>query len=74
MNKQMYNQHNKGKVIFAGAGPGDPELITMKAARYLQQADVVLTDRMTTKDLVIIHSENFPRQRIKAENQDLILE
>ena len=34
-----------GKVVIAGAGPGDPELITVKAARYLQQADVVLTDR-----------------------------
>ena len=27
-----------GKVIIAGAGPGDPELITMKAARYLQRS------------------------------------
>ncbi|MEO6316652.1 MAG: uroporphyrinogen-III C-methyltransferase [Chitinophagaceae bacterium] len=37
-----------GKVIIAGAGCGDPELITVKAARYLQQADVVLTDRLVS--------------------------
>jgi len=37
-----------GKVILAGAGCGDPELITVKAARYLQQADVVLTDRLVS--------------------------
>src|SRR5450759_847774 len=42
----------KAKVIFAGAGPGDPDLITMKAARYLQQADVVLTDRLVSKDIL----------------------
>jgi len=37
-----------GRVILAGAGCGDPELITVKAARYLQQADVVLTDRLVS--------------------------
>jgi len=39
----------KGKVILAGAGPGDPDLITVKAANYLQRADVVLTDRLVSK-------------------------
>jgi uroporphyrin-III C-methyltransferase/precorrin-2 dehydrogenase/sirohydrochlorin ferrochelatase/uroporphyrin-III C-methyltransferase len=41
-----------GKVILAGAGCGDPELITMKAARYLQEADVVLTDRLVSKEIL----------------------
>ena len=39
----------KGKVILAGAGPGDPDLVTVKTANYLQQADVVLTDRLVSK-------------------------
>lgn len=46
------SEQTKAKVIFAGAGPGDPDLITMKAARYLQQADVVLTDRLVSKNIL----------------------
>jgi uroporphyrin-III C-methyltransferase len=41
-----------GKVILAAAGPGDPELITIKAMRYLQKADVVLTDRLVSPELL----------------------
>ena len=40
---------NKGRVILIGAGPGDPELITVKAIRHLQKADVVLTDRLVSE-------------------------
>ncbi len=48
---QLQHQHT-GKVILAGAGCGDPELITMKAVKYLQQADVVLTDRLVSNDIL----------------------
>jgi uroporphyrin-III C-methyltransferase len=41
-----------GKVILAAAGPGDPELLTIKAMRYLQQADVVLTDRLVSEKIL----------------------
>ena len=43
-----------GKVILAAAGPGDPELITVKAVRWLEQADVVLADRLVSE--AILHS------------------
>ena len=46
------SQPIKGKVILAGAGCGDPELITVKAAKYLQLADVVLTDRLVSKEIL----------------------
>lgn len=48
----MNNTTQKGKVILAGAGPGDPDLITVKTANYLQQADVVLTDRLVSKVII----------------------
>jgi uroporphyrin-III C-methyltransferase len=46
------NIKNKGKVILAGAGPGDPDLISVKALRYLQTADVILTDRLVSPEMI----------------------
>jgi uroporphyrin-III C-methyltransferase len=43
---------SKGKVILAGAGPGDVELITIKLANALQQADVIITDRLVNPEIV----------------------
>lgn len=41
-----------GKVILAAAGPGDPELITVRATRFLQNADVVITDRLVSSQII----------------------
>ena len=48
----------KGKVYLVGAGPGDPELLTVKAARILREADVVLHDDLVTPEILSLASSS----------------
>ncbi|MCW9708014.1 uroporphyrinogen-III C-methyltransferase [Fodinibius salsisoli] len=49
--------HNYGKVYLVGAGPGDPELITVKGARILSEADTIVYDRLANPELLSMTSE-----------------
>lgn len=55
------NSQRTGKVFLVGAGPGDPNLLTVKAARTLGLADVVLHDALVSAEILALVS---PQARI----------
>jgi len=54
----MEEQNNKPRLYVIGAGPGDPELITLKGYKLLQKARVILYDNLANKELLAIAPES----------------
>jgi uroporphyrin-III C-methyltransferase len=53
-----------GKVYLVGAGPGDPELLTVKALRLLREAEVVLHDDLVTPEILKLISPTADVQNV----------
>jgi uroporphyrin-III C-methyltransferase len=50
-----------GKVLLVGAGPGDPEFLTVKAMRAIAAADVVVYDRLVSPEILDLVGDGIPR-------------
>jgi len=70
----------RGSVVLVGAGPGDPGLLTLRAVRALQEADVILHDRLVSEQVLALARRDATRvpvgkaARAHSVNQDRIHE
>ena len=60
----------KGKVYICGAGPGDRDLLTIKAAKLLSECDVILYDRLVNKGILKMASSKSEKVYVGRESGD----
>lgn len=53
--------NTKGKVILVGAGPGDPDLLTVRAVRAIEHADVIVHDRLVSDAILDLVPEGVDK-------------
>ncbi len=58
---------NAGEVALVGSGPGDVELLTLRALRFVEQADVTIYDRLVSDEILALLPENTEKFYVGKE-------
>jgi len=60
----------KGKVFICGAGPGDADLLTVKASKLLSKCDIILYDRLVNRSMLRMASQHSKKIYVGRESGD----
>ena len=71
MTRKSKQPSKPGRVTLVGAGPGDPDLITVRGAAALAAADVVLFDELATEELLYLAPERAERINVGKRGHEL---
>ena len=68
--KQMESASKSGKLWLVGAGPGDPDLLTVKALRVIQSAELILFDHLVSDEIKALFPASVPAFYVGKEKNN----